>query len=392
LSDDGKEAVHLFKVRRVNDSGPGNAIARQIARQKRPALITDQRWLPSTLRSAMVDGQRRLFADVEVVARPGRKPRAGDRSIAGMRITGVPGAGVRALRPGSAAQSVRVSLRVASSAQIRLKVRSGKTAVLDSEGLAPVLLDGRDAPTSPPSLADPAAVAAALGVPEGTVPGAFTARRWNVSVDSMYAPVRDGAPSPEDDSPLAETLNEAIEQGGRRARALFGTTQPLKVRWTLTARDALSGRSVPVRVNRRAAASEIGVRTGARTGRLRVTFPDTGALYRLTATATARDPFGDLASTRFEMTNVLLSGTDQSSLASSVLQTVARLARVSSGFLTLPSPIAGAPALDPRPSDAAAARMTGVGQLAYQAAEDRRVSLDELAEILGAARRAAAQG
>ena len=392
LSDDGKEAVHLFKVRRVNDTGPGNAVVRRIARQKRPGLITDQRWLPSTLRSAVVGGQRRLIADVEVVARPGRKPRIGDRSITGVRVTGAPGADRRALRRGSASRSVRINLPVASSAQVRLNARSGKTAVLDSEGLAPALLDGRDTPTSASSAADSAAVATALGVPGGTVPGAATARRWNLSVESMYAPVRQGAVSPEDDSPLTETLNEALEERGRRARVLFGTTEPMKIRWTFSGRDAVTGQAVPVRVNRPAAASEIAVRTGSPTRRVRVTFPNTGAVYRLTATARTRDPFGDRASTRHEMSNVVLSGADQPSLASSVLQTVARLAGVSPALLAAQSPISGVPVLDPSPSDVAAARTTGVGLLAYEAAEDRRVNLAELADVLGAAQRVAAGG
>jgi hypothetical protein len=392
LSDDGNEAVHLFKVRRVNDTGPGNAIVRRVARQKHPGLITDQRWLPSTLRSAVVGGKRRLIADVEVVAQPGRKPRTGDRSITRLRVTGAPGPDRRALRPGSASRSVRVSLPVTTSATLRVHARSGKTAVLDSEGLGPALLDGRDAPASAPTAADPAAVAAALGVPGATVPGASTARRWNVSVASMYAPLRQGAVSPEDDSPLAETLNEALKQRGRRARVLFGTTEPLKIRWTFTARDAVSGQAVPVRVNRPATASEIAVRTGSPTRRLRVSFPDTGAVYRLTATARTRDPFGDRASTRHEMTNVVLSGADLPSLASSVLQTVARLAGVSPALLTAQSPITGAPSLDPSPSDVAAARITGVGVLAYEAAEDRRVNLSELAEVVRATQRVAAGG
>jgi hypothetical protein len=208
----------------------------------------------------------------------------------------------------------------------------------------------------------------------------------------MYAPLRQGAVSPEDDSPLTETLNEALKQRGRRARRLFGTTEPLKIRWRFTARDAVSGQAVPVRVNRPAAASEITVRTGSPTRRLSVTFPDTGTVYRLTARARTHDPFGDRASTRHEMTNVVLSGADQPSLASSMLQTVARLTGVSPALLTTQSPITGAPALDPSPSDVAAARITGVGVLAYQAAEDRRVNLAELAQVLGAAQRVAAGG
>jgi hypothetical protein len=392
LSDDGKEAVHLFKVRRVNDTGPGNAIVKQVARQKRPGLTADPRWLPSTLRAAVVGGKRRLIADVEVVARPGRKPRTGDRDIARVRVTGAPGPARRALRLGSAARSVRVSLPVASTAAVRLKARSGKTAVLDAEGLAPALLDGRDAPASAPSAANPAVVAAALGVPGGSLPDASTVRKWDVSVASMYAPVRRGAPSPEDDSPLTETLNEAVRNRGRRARALFGTTEPLKVRWSFVARDAVSGRAVRVRVNRPAAASEIAVRTGSPTRKLTVTFPATGTVYRLTATARTRDPFGARASTRHEMSNLVLSGADQPSLASSLLQSAARLAGVAPELLTAASPVTGVPAFDPNPSDVPATRMRGVSMLAYQVAEDRRVNLAELARVLGAAQRVAAGG
>lgn len=392
LSDDGKEAVHLFKVRRVNDTGPGNAVVRQIARQRRPALLTDLRWLSDTLRSTVVAGQRRLVADVEVVARSGRAARSGDRSITGVRVTGAPGADRRALRRGSASGSARVSLPVASSAKLKVSAQSGKTVTLDSEGLAPALLDGRDAPSSAPAPVDPATVAAALGVSGGTVPGASRATGWNASVESMYAPMREGAVSPEDDSPLTEALNEALEERGGRARVLFGTTEPMKIRWTFSARDAVSGQAVPVRVNQPAAASEIAVRTGSPTRRLRVTFPDTGAVYRLTATARTRDPFGDRAATRHEMSNVALTGADQPSLAASVLQTVARLAGVSPNVFAAQSPIAGAPAFDPSPADVAAARVRGVSLLAYEVAEDRIVNLAELAQVLGAATRVAAGG
>jgi hypothetical protein len=204
--------------------------------------------------------------------------------------------------------------------------------------------------------------------------------------------MRQGAASPEDDSPLTEALNEALENRGRRARSLFGTSELLRIRWTFSARDALSGQAVPVRINRRAAASEIAVRIGSTTRSLKVTFPRTGAVYRLTATARTRDPFGDRASTRHQMTNVMLTGTDQPSLASAVVQTVARLSGVSPELLTSQSPITGAPAFDPTPSNVLAARITGVGLLAYEAAEDRRINLGEFSDVLGAARRVAAGG
>jgi hypothetical protein len=387
LSDDGNEGVHLFKVRRVNDTGPGNAVVRRIARERRPGLIADPRWLPSTLRSQRAGQEQRLVADLELVARPGRKARAGDRDITGVRVTGTAVPARRALRRGSTARSVRVSLPVTSRAAVRLTTRSGKTAVLDAEGLAPVLLDARDVPTtSAGAPADPATVAAALGVPGGSVPGASIVRNWDVSVAAMYAPVRHGAPSPEDDSPLSEALNEALRERGDRARTLFGTTEPLKVRWSFTARDAVSGQTVPVRVNRAAAASEIEVRTDPPTRRLRVRFPGTGAVYRLTATARTRDAFGARAATRHQMTNVVLTGADQPSLASSVLASVARLAGVASNLFG-ESPLAGVPPFDPSPSDVAATLPRWVGLLAYQAAEDRRVDLAEFAQVLRAARR-----
>jgi hypothetical protein len=131
----------------------------------------------------------------------------------------------------------------------------------------------------------------------------------------------------DDESPIAEELNEIIRQRPQRRRALFGA-RALSVHWSFAARDARTGRLVTVLIGNPPRPGAITVRRSDSAGsaKIDVTFPDTGAVYSLTATAAVRDRFGNRATAREILSNVLLAGSDRAELAGRTLRIVAELA------------------------------------------------------------------
>jgi hypothetical protein len=197
------------------------------------------------------------------------------------------------------------------------------------------------------SRAAASALTAVLGEPVAKLaPGeARSAASWVISVEPRYAPVVDSAPHPEDEGPIAETLNEAIRRRRKGATArlteLFGKAQPFSVTWAVTATNMTTGKSQPLRVGRQ-------LRKGLRAmpeqslhgqNDLRILFPEGGdTVYRIDAVATVLDPYGLRGSVRHRLWSHYLSMGPSDSAAGGVTRLVAAMAGISvDSLLRVPS-------------------------------------------------------
>ena len=112
-----------------------------------------------------------------------------------------------------------------------------------------------------------------------------------------YAPVRAGHVVPGDDAPTSEVLNELIQEGpSDKLRELFGTAQPMRITWSFSATNVLTGTRVPVSVGTGTSGAEIKVTFVSapfEKSKLQITFPDQPerAIYEVVATATVKDSF-----------------------------------------------------------------------------------------------------
>ncbi|MSP59993.1 MAG: hypothetical protein EXR72_06565 [Myxococcales bacterium] len=193
---------------------------------------------------------------------------------------------------------------LAAGAALTVEVRTASGRVLRAHAADIVLggrIEGRPLTVeAAPSAWDEFIVAAALP-PEGTPPpeGFVRAGVWTASAVPRYAVVREGEPSPEDDAPVAEELNEAVRvPGDARLLQIFGTPRPFAVAWTFTAsslsREAVipvvEGQSAPGAVS--VLASDVGA---VARGTLEVHFPPGDDVIQLIARATVTDSLGTVA-------------------------------------------------------------------------------------------------
>lgn len=383
--DRNGEGVHLVRVRRV-DTGPTEAVFLE----KRPAVSPLKvrrvgaavHWVPSSVRAGLVNGRPALVADAQVTVVPTSKTRPVDRLISRLQVTGAKGLSQPALPTRSSRAPTRVTLPLATPSSIRLVTKSGSQVNLHPPAVGLTIPVVGERPISALAPADPATVGASVGAPGRVVPGAQRANKWRLTVASRYAPVRDRTASIDDESPIAEELNEIVLHEPRRRRALFGGRGP-SIHWSFTASDASTGQRVKVLVGKPPRLDAITVRRsdGPGNARIDVTFPDTGAVYSLTATATGRDRFGNRATEREILSNMLLAGSDRAELVPRTLRIVAELVGFAPERLAAAFSLTSRPPTEPDSVDTATRRIQGVGLMAYWAAADRRITLTELRRL-----------
>jgi hypothetical protein len=218
---------------------------------------------------------------------------------------------------------------------------------------------------------------------------------WELSVDPQYAPVREGKPSPEDESAPSEELNSILmRRDAARLRGLFGSEQPFQVQWVFEAANVVTGQSVPVRVGG-TGESEVSITllpSAIPDSRLNVRFPaqPEGALYELVATATMTDTFGMRGSVQHRVASHVVTSRPDGNLADSLVSAAANIAGVN------PDVLAGGrldmSAGDERlENDPRARRARLVRLLALRATEDNHVTIDELRRVVQAAKLLSAQ-
>ncbi|KRQ98717.1 hypothetical protein CQ12_38015 [Bradyrhizobium jicamae] len=221
------------------------------------------------------------------------------------------------------------------------------------------------------------------------------AAEWEISVDPQYAPIREGKPSAEDDSPPSEELNSILmSRDAARLKDLFGAEQPFQVQWTFEATNVVTGQSAPVRVGG-TGDSEIGITrlpSAIPDNRLNVRFPSKpdGALYELIATATMIDTFGMKGSIQHRVASHVVTGRPGGNLAESLASAAASMADADPDALAKGRLDVSA---DDKllENDPRARRARLVRLVALRATEDDHVTVDELRRVVQAAKLLSAQ-
>jgi len=282
--------------------------------------------------------------------------------------------------------------------ELAVNLVSGTSLTTTLPGLAFVpFTDHDDVVVGPSPIDGPiwtamAIAAGGLSTPELTAPLRVDGvRTWHFEAIPYYAPLRDGEPSPEDESAVSEELNRAILDGSAdRLERLFGIAQPFTFRWVFYAVDATTGEPVPVVASEDASGEAVGV--VSRDGRfpnsiLQVTFPKTNRLIKLYAVASATDTLGNEARVEKIIWSHILAAESSTALAEGLLPVLANLSGLpveefinaatsqevgkDDGFVSL---WVSAPSL-------AAAQMARTAT--QQSAFDQRITVDELAQLVG---------
>jgi hypothetical protein len=209
----------------------------------------------------------------------------------------------------------------------------------------------------------------------------------------VYALFKDGQAYLEDDSVVAEELNEIISRGDAlRLKEFFGSDRPFSMEWSFEAKNLTTGGKVPVNTAGNAASTEVQVqilRDESLAEGLKIAFPKEpeNALFELIVTAKMKDTFGNTSQVQHTLWSHALSDQDKNELVETIIPTVAALAGVS------PDDLLAAEHLDLQaeesrrtPPDSKYTIATMLHLIAIQAAEDRRISVSELVSLIRGAR------
>jgi hypothetical protein len=239
---------------------------------------------------------------------------------------------------------------------------------------------------------------AAAGREVDTTPPASVerSRRWRIEVAPNYAPVRQGKPSPGEDSPFAEALNDVVRgRSMQRLNEVFGTAKPFRATWSFRATNLTTGKRVPVKRGETAAPTDVRVdipQANVLSPEINVTFPErpVNDVFELVATAKVRDPFGVEGTVEHLISSHVLTQSDSRELARSIVRTAGSLAETSPDELEAASDLSG-PIIDhqddnPRVPDLRTSRATMVRLLAMDASQDQRVTVDELRKLAQSAK------
>jgi hypothetical protein len=269
--------------------------------------------------------------------------------------------------------------------------------------LAPIISTDRPLATRQVSAAIWPQMLAAAGLPgPGTVLPArevTAVDTWQFELMPLYAPVRAGFVSREEESLLGERLTEAIIDGdvGELMR-YFGTTEPISVEWEFSARSPAMNEAVNVLIfdelPNTPSDNEVMVATKAGfipNGVVEVAFPQRQdqRVYLLTATAVLTDTIGNRVELQHRVWSHAVTGPSPDQLVTGVLPSLAEMVEVPPHqFLDAARPgafrdeerLIGAWVTAPRIAAAESTRL-----VATQAAADSLLTMDELKLVFGQA-------
>lgn len=345
----------------------------------RPALVGD-------LKVAVAELQGRAHQSVTVKSVELRAPSARrplpyepDPARAGGVVKGVP-----------LLDRVELSFELSSNARLE--------ATWPGLALAALVDEKVEVASQAPAGAWQSVIKAAGGLP--TDPAAnlkvMRAGAVRLSVLPHYAMRKDGRASLEEGSPFVERLNEVLrrdEEG--ETKALFGTPTPIKAAWTFEATDLITGRSVPVSTaDSTAAAAKPGaaVQVVAYPGKIpnesvQISFPsDPNGIYEVRATATVTDVLGSTSQTQHRAFSHFLADATTEGIVTSLIPAVAAAAGVSGDVVSVAIKLRPLPLDDARRRDPQARRALLLHSFSLQAADDGRITPDELQSLIKGAK------
>jgi len=334
-------------------------------------------------------GGHGLVIDAEVLLPSGMGRQAANKGTAWVAALLIEGRRTDLAVTSGANGRVRLSgVPVGSIGQLEIQRNSEERIRIRWPGIVPYLefinASPRLTTEVPSSWGDLANV---VGARLATVPPALrlvSARVWEVSASAQYAPIRQGKPSPEDESDLADAVNDLLVRVAKADDAMApGNPDMFRITWTFSATDLVSGANVAVKVGKPENSDSIFVEhlvSPKSWPRFRITFPSTanGRMYEVVAKAEVVGTLGGKAAS-FERTvsNLFVASDQRSELVGNVISLVALDAGLSSREVETLTDLSRT--VDPR--SAQRPRYVRARVLALRArrmAADERISVGEL--------------
>jgi hypothetical protein len=229
-------------------------------------------------------------------------------------------------------------------------------------------------------------------------PPALLAKNGQVklALQPTYTMLKNGVPALEEDGEFIEEIWDALAATNTQPRLeLFGSDWPFTVTWSFSATNE-AGAQVPV-VFKPAVGEQIEVSVTPPSQpdpAVTVTFPSNsvpGRLYALSAEATIRDSFGATSSATYVLYSHELTTTNPpNTLSDAVVSRVAQVAGEDPQEVLRAGDLSELPPDDPRIEDPRHRRARILRGSVLQAAEDSRITVPELAEVVDAGQRLAA--
>ena len=220
---------------------------------------------------------------------------------------------------------------------------------------------------------------------------------WQIKTQPLYAGIKDGRISPDDETYWSEELNRALEtRDVASMRRILGSTRPISARWKFEATNLTTGAFVPVKVGQSRGPGEISTKLMPTDlvpeGSIRMLFPSgrEGATLELRATVEMMDTFGTKGQATATIWYLVVAVDNTPASIHKSLLTASQLADVADRDLV------GLSQIDrlrqgPTAVDAVHDRARVVRAFAPSAASDNRVSVGELRALVRAAERLRAQ-
>ncbi|MCI0426808.1 MAG: hypothetical protein L0Z46_02170 [Nitrospiraceae bacterium] len=405
-SDRGGEGYHVIRVGPENDpidptpdaapNGPPNepempqGTARKILRAK---------VIENSLRRDVSGGRPQLLVDIEVRMESNSDLRSPELTVSEAYLLAKDGRRKRLeFFQGPQVRRVRVQnvpMASVEATHIEFKMQSGdrRLLALPEISLAPAIALERLQHSTTDTSAWNGMVKAAGGqvIPSMPTPQLLKVSQWELEVTPGYAPVRMGTISREDDSPIAEKLNEVLRRGGaEQLEQLFGSSQPFAVEWSFVATNLTTGANVPVKVDQTAEETEIRVELlsgKVPKGRIKIWFPEQPAnhIYELTATERMTDAFGGTGDIQHRLWSHVFTNETADGLVEVALSVVAAEAGMPANELKEASSLEVQPD-DRRPRDARFRQARMVRLLARRTAQDMHINVGELRSLIRTAK------
>lgn len=397
VNTDGKEGYHVLFV-----TGGADEVRPPV---RFPELTTKAVVLtsaePDSMKPVDIDGRLQLVGDLKVKIRGDKDADPRDTTIDRMEIVAPTYLREQLVfQPDPERRSGSIKgLRLLESAQLVFVTQGGTRIESTWPGLSvAALIDEKiSGDTEAPASAWPALVKAAGGIEASAPQGlrVMRASQAQLTAAIRYAMHKDGRVALEEGSPFVERLSEVVGKADKKGLTdVFGTDQPFKIEWTFEAIDVRTGASVPVATpsapsvaKGRAAVAVSDAAANYPSQAIQIVFPeDPNGVYEVRATANVTDAFGSTTKTEHRLWSHYLTDGTRASIVKPLLPTVAAAAGIAAEDLMAATSYGVLPLNDPRLRDPKVRRALIVHNFARQAADDKRISVDELTSLISGAR------
>ncbi len=394
VNNDGQEGYHVLYVTRQE---VGRTVPPVVAPEAASEFILRTVGDPSSLRPTEVGTHRILVGDlkVEVTAPTGRAPK--DLYVQSVELRKGP-SNIELEYERDQAQTggtVR-NLPLLEPAELSVELSTNARMDVAWPGLALSGLIEDTVGTDSPAEAGTwqKVVSASGGLPTAPLPGldVMRANEERLRVIPQYATRKNGRAALEEGSPFVERLNSVLSRGQEdEQREVFGTPAPITVEWAFEAYNLVDGNTVPVTRFESAAAPakpHAGVEVVQISGSipndtLKVMFSDRPeAIIELRATATVTDVFGLTSKTQHRVFSHFIVGATSADIVEQLIPAVAAAAGASPDLLAAASKPGPLPQGDPRLRDPQFRQALLFMTVSLQAAEDGRITVDELQGLI----------